>query len=883
MRNITTFFFILVTLSFFGQVSLENADKEFNRGYWVESISIYNQLIERPSDDKEFVYLSKQLAIANYNLKNYSEANLYFEKVKHTIANWNKKEQTIYFDCLRSLEEYNKVVELNTNYLNSSYDVGNFISFPINYTSNAKDSFFSVKQINVDFGTSFLGMTITKDTSVILSLPIIDKKEQTIFYDLFPTVLKNDTLMKIEKKKNLIKNKKTVFYRGTPCSFGDEKILFSGNISEYSTYKDKNIEKYNISDEAVNLLNLFEYKKGDKTEYVSLLNKNNSNSTTPFFDSIHQIVFFSSDRKGGKGGYDIYYSFYENGKWNSPQNVEELNTPYDEVYPFLESGVLTFSSRGHQNFGGLDNYISVCEVDTINKAVKVTDVRNLGKPINSSFDDFGIVWNGRYKGYLASNRISKNKKDDLLFFNYDPVDTLKVEVFDEDKESIEAQVYIYSKNEENEWVLLDSISTSKTAVENYAIDLQKEYKFEVKKNGYETQTITFDDGNNYSDVQKSKEQFREIILIKNPIVFTLLDDEGNPIPYAEVTIYGKRKKIGDFKTDRKGYWTFSDSTLFDINGKYVVNYIDNNNKQQTILLDGVDILGERKALKDNDGKIVRNKKIEVLTERELLAKRTTDEKGQFEYEFDEELNYDIVIEARDYELKEIDFSYESEDLERGEFEYKIKLNKKGEEKPLFTIRDEFDNEFENVEIKIYREGELLETLFTDYRGSFDYNFEDDRDYIVEVNVQGYELEKIDFTYDSDFENGYQLKLRKKLGTVANTNVFDVVYFGFNNYRLRRKTKETLRNVARYLDNNPNHNFIFYGHTDAVGPNNYNKRLAKKRVRYCLEYLSTLGDYSSRITSVAVGEEQVVNGCTTWYGCTKDENQVNRRVEILIKK
>ena len=885
-------FIIIVTilLSSFqqvlGQDSMAEAELEFERGYWEEAISIYSKLIESPKDDEEYVNFSQKLGLANYHLKNYTIASSYFDKIKHTIPNQSEDVKFIYFNCLRSIGKYREAEAFEKTYLSNAYNKINYINYPLTYTRNSKDSFFVVKPLSLDFGTAFLGMSFVDSNTATLPYPITNKDEETSFYDIQLFSVENDTSFSLIKKSKVIKNKRTVFYRGTPTSFNGG-ILFSGNISEHSVFKEKKREKYNISESAVNLLNLFEYKFEDKNEFISTLNEPNSNSTTPYFDSIHKVLFFSSDRKESLGGYDIFYSFLKNNKWSLPKLLPMVNTHYDEVYPFYQRGILTFSSKGGQNFGGLDVFTSVCNIDTEKETVTINEIRNLGQPINSSFDDFSLIWKSKFSGYLASNRISKNKEDALLFFKYNPIDTLDFNVFNEGHKRLNAVIYVSEKNINGEWIVVDSISVN-DSVKNYiSVDLKKEYQFKVESNSYESKLLSFKEANDYNELQETKMKFKEVVLIAKPTVFTLKDEDGNPIPYAEVTIYGKRKKIGDFRTDKKGFWTYSDSTIFDVDGKYIVNYMNDKGVEQRILLTGVDILGERQALKDNNGRVVKNKNITVIKEKELLANLKTDQNGQFEYDFEEEIDYEIEIKATGYELEEIDFTYEMDsDLERGNYEYAVKLKQDypvvKNNRTFLKIRDEFNHDFQNIEVKIFDENfDRINTSFTNEFGEVDYEFDYNSEYNIEISTRGYETEKLNFIFSDEL--AYNLKLKRKLGTINNTNEFDVVYFGFNNYRLRNKTKETLRNVARNLDNNPTQKFILYGHTDAVGPNSYNKRLAKKRASYCLDYLLSLGNYSSRITVVSVGEEEVKNGCTTWDGCSKDENQVNRRVEILMNK
>ncbi len=127
-----------------------------------------------------------------------------------------------------------------------------------------------------------------------------------------------------------------------------------------------------------------------------------------------QTLIFASDMPGGYGLTDLYMSqLTEEGKWSEPVNLGDvINTEGEESFPYWAAdGTLYFSSDGHLGFGGLDLF----------KAVKKDDVwtkpENLLRPINSSYDDFGIVLKeGMQEGMFSSNRPEGKGSDDIYGF-----------------------------------------------------------------------------------------------------------------------------------------------------------------------------------------------------------------------------------------------------------------------------------------------------------------------------------------------------------------------------------------------------------------------------------------------------------------------------------
>ncbi|MDD4107187.1 MAG: OmpA family protein [Prolixibacteraceae bacterium] len=127
-------------------------------------------------------------------------------------------------------------------------------------------------------------------------------------------------------------------------------------------------------------------------------------------------LYFVSDMPGGFGGKDIWKAVKSGDSWTSPVNLgEEINTPGDEMFPyFRDNGELYFSSNYHIGMGGLDIFMAVKDVN--GKWI----VENMGYPVNSPYDDFGIAFvQGENRGMFSSNR-KGSRGDDLYQFVVPP-------------------------------------------------------------------------------------------------------------------------------------------------------------------------------------------------------------------------------------------------------------------------------------------------------------------------------------------------------------------------------------------------------------------------------------------------------------------------------
>lgn len=145
----------------------------------------------------------------------------------------------------------------------------------------------------------------------------------------------------------------------------------------------------------------------------------------PALSPTEDTLFFASDMPGGQGGSDIWYVTFDKKKkeWGEPVNLgSAINTAGNERFPFLhDDGTLYFSSDGHLGMGGLDLFQAKKD------GKKWGTVANLRYPLNSSGDDFAIVFQGASaageymeKGYFSSNRKGGKGGDDVYSFMLPP-------------------------------------------------------------------------------------------------------------------------------------------------------------------------------------------------------------------------------------------------------------------------------------------------------------------------------------------------------------------------------------------------------------------------------------------------------------------------------
>jgi hypothetical protein len=175
-----------------------------------------------------------------------------------------------------------------------------------------------------------------------------------------------------------------------------------------------------------------------------------STYTHPALSSDGKVMVFASDKAGSFGGMDLYISRFDGKEWSQPENLgNEINSASDELFPCIDNtGNLFFSSNRRPGLGGHDLFFSQHEKDNWRTPV------NIGSPVNTSHDDiaftidkkdglnayysvrrknrpvqlFRILHNSKENNFTLSEAITGIRKEELLAQNQPVPETPKKEV-----------------------------------------------------------------------------------------------------------------------------------------------------------------------------------------------------------------------------------------------------------------------------------------------------------------------------------------------------------------------------------------------------------------------------------------------------------------------
>ena len=407
--------------------TIEKANRSYEYYAYTTAAELYTQAWEETPND---VNLIRKLARCFHQLNDPEQTTFWYAQLEDSVAMFAPLDKLHYAQALASQKEYERAGRWYAAYGRAS-TAGQLVrdkqaAFEQLSTFFQDSAFYSVTPTNInteqsDFGPAYVGHGIVYASAREGSSS--GKQygwHNEAFLDLYYAPLDEQGQPGAPQRLNDQVN--TRFHEGPAAFYAKgQRVIFTRN--NYYGRKKGMSKDYTVK------LKLFTAVREDTlvTEWTDVKpfqhNSEEYSSGHPTVSADGSRLYFVSDRPGGKGGTDLYVCKWQRNTWGRPVNMgSAINTPGDEMFPFIHpSGVLYFASNGRGGLGGLDIYrVDLTQGDE-------AKVYNLGYPINSSRDDFGLVADETEQvGFFSTNRNAAPGDDNIYHFRYHPTETVTV-------------------------------------------------------------------------------------------------------------------------------------------------------------------------------------------------------------------------------------------------------------------------------------------------------------------------------------------------------------------------------------------------------------------------------------------------------------------------
>ena len=449
--NDRSLYFLLLLLSFCAcrSAKLSEAEEKQRIGEYYEAAAIYRKVYTKTSPQKRDLrgYIAFRMAECNRLINNTGKATSgYMNAIRYDypdsivylrLAQMQHKAGA-YTEAIKNYDIYSEnqpSSQLALNGIQGCELAPGWRKNPTRYEVHRMDKFnsrraeFSPMLTGEKYDQLYFASSRTKDKEAKISA-ITGQNNNNLF------LVKQDEKGAWLAPQELEDEVNTEFDEGTPSFSADGNTM-------YYTYCAQDPEGPRTAEIYISNRSSAKWGKGTRATIVK-------DSVTalghPSISPDGKYLYYVSDAVGGFGGEDIFRSkVLGNNSFGPMENLgEAINTAGDELFPYCRDSVtLYFASNGHPGMGGLDLFKATQD------STGHWKVENMGAPINSMGDDFGITFAGKEeKGFFSSNRNDARGYDHLYSFEL-PTITIAIEglVNDVDEYPIEgATVRIVGKD-----------------------------------------------------------------------------------------------------------------------------------------------------------------------------------------------------------------------------------------------------------------------------------------------------------------------------------------------------------------------------------------------------------------------------------------------------
>ncbi|TGV00629.1 OmpA family protein [Flavivirga rizhaonensis] len=569
---------LLVNISFGQKGVARKAKKTYNNLSYVKTTE---QLLEVANEGNRNPELLENLANSfYYNGKMEEASQWYGELIAQKKETINPENYFRYSQALKGIGAYDKADKILEEFIRLQPEDSRSKLFQADYleTIEKRSDDFEMNNLEINTPLSDFGTSIHQDQLIFASSRGEDEElynwNEQPFLDIYE-LNADGTATEIKGAIN------TKYHESSTAFTKDGKTVYFTRNNYYKGEFKKNSKR-------IHGLKIYkaELKEEGWTNIEPLsFNSDDYNVAHPALSADETKLYFASDMEGTLGASDIYVvTINEDGSYGEPKNLgSKINTEGRENFPYISNkGTLYFSSDGHPGLGGLDVFAfkNIEKITTSNNKPI-----NVGKPINSSKDDFEYIINETtYKGYLSSNRKEGKGDDDIYSFTRNPyLQYITGTVLDKNTNQIIAGADVFIYNHANE--LVKTLKSDENG--EFSLKLSgshSDYKSQVTKANYKEGVEAFNIDTDELELQiVIKLEPNEVDLFKlldlNPIYFDF--DKAIIRPEAEqelVKIINYMKAYPNTKVDVRSHTDSRGNKSYNLElskrrNKSTINYL----------------------------------------------------------------------------------------------------------------------------------------------------------------------------------------------------------------------------------------------------------------------------------------------------------------------
>lgn len=413
MKKTIIYLIFIALLPFLVVGQSRKGDKQYENLSYINAIQTYDRLVSKNISNPDML---QKLGNSYYFNAELLKAGSIYKILFDSNADIEPEYYYRYAQCLKAAQNYKLADEMlvKFNQKSGNEQRAKLAVAQKNYLTVIKNNSgkYSIEDAGINSEFSDFGSAFYNNKIVFASARIKPDVNENYagwtgekFTDLYTAEMDlGGNLSKVALLSSVLNSE---YYESTPIFTKDGKtVYFTGNnhsdgIRRFSTKKTTLLKIYKST-----------FNGRSWSPVLSLpFNSDEYQVAHPALSPDEKTLYFSSDMPGSIGRSDIYkVALIGDDTYGEPLNLgTSINTEGKETFPFISaSNDLYFASDGRPGLGGLDIFKAKIKNDGVSNIV------NMGMPINSSFDDFALVLNdANNQGYLSSNRPNGKGNDDI--------------------------------------------------------------------------------------------------------------------------------------------------------------------------------------------------------------------------------------------------------------------------------------------------------------------------------------------------------------------------------------------------------------------------------------------------------------------------------------